>query len=83
MQTTISYNIPDEALDNILGMLGYSDEMGMQKEVFMNEAIKSVVIPAIADKFINIKHAEASKMIANIPHEIRGTVEKMISITTV
>lgn len=40
MQTTITYSVPEQELDGILAMLGYSNELGVSKEVFMNEAIK-------------------------------------------
>lgn len=72
MKTQITYNVPDSKLDEILGMLGYSEGMPITKEEFMNQAVSSVVIPAISDKFINIKQAQAQKMVA-----------AMISIETV
>ena len=83
MKTQITYNVPDEKLDEILGMLGYSEDMPITKEEFMNQAVSSVVIPAISDKFINIKQAEAQRAVTNIPKETIEAVTSMISITTV
>lgn len=83
MQTTITYNIPDVQLPTIIEMLGYDASSGIAKELFMNEAIKSAIIPAITDVFINIKQKEVSKISSAIPQETRATVESMISITTV
>lgn len=82
MQTTISYNVPEEQLDSILAQLGYTEEMG-EKEIFMNEAIKKVVLPAIADVFINARQAEIAKIEQKMPSEVHASVAKMLSITTV
>ena len=79
MKTTISYDIPETQLDSILDMLGYTEG---DKATFLNEAIRSVVIPAITDKFIVIKQLRAQETISHIPSETRQNVESMISITT-
>ena len=82
MQTTITYAIPDTMLDGILAQLGYTEEMG-SKEIFMNEAIKKVVLPAIADVFINAKQAQIARIAQAMPAEVHASVEQMLSITTV
>lgn len=79
MQTTITYNVPEEQLDSILAMLGYIE---WDKEAFMNEAIRGVVIPSISDKFINLKQAEISKLAHEMPAQVQAMVESMLSITT-
>ena len=79
MQTTISYNIPDEEVDSVLAMLGYTE---WSKEEFMNKAISDVIIPAISDVFTTIKQNQLSQMMAHIPSDVRSNVESMISITT-
>ena len=83
MQTTITYAIPDTMLDGILAQLGYTEEMGVSKELFMNEAIKKVVLPAIADVFINAKQAQIARIAQAMPAEVHASVEQMLSITTV
>lgn len=83
MQTTITYSVPEQELDGILEMLGYSNELGVSKEVFMNEAIKGVVLPAISDVFINIKQKEISKLSQEMPAQVRNNVNTMVSITTI
>lgn len=83
MQTTITYAIPDTMLDGILTQLGYSDNLGVSNEVYMNESIKKVVLPAIADVFINAKQAQIAKILAQMPAEVHASVEQMLSITTV
>lgn len=80
MKTTITYSVPDEEIDGILTMLGYTEG---SKEDFMNEAIKNVVLPAISDVFINIKQQEISKLSQAMPAQVRTNVENMVSITTV
>ena len=80
MQTTITYNIPEEKEDEILRLLGYTE---WNKSEFINERIKQVIFPAISDVFINAKQIILSNEIAKIPNSIRETVEEMISITTV
>jgi hypothetical protein len=82
MQTTIKYEVPDNMLDGILAQLGYSEELG-SKEIFMNEAITKVVLPAIADVFINTKQIELAKIAQSMPGEVHALVEQMLSITTV
>ena len=79
MKTIITYNVPDEEIDGILSMLGYVDG---DKAEFMNNAIKSVVLPAISDKFITIKQWIIAKMAQEMPQEVISTVGNMISITT-
>ncbi len=79
MQTTITYNVPEEQLESILAMLGYIEG---DKEAFMNESIYSVVIPAITDKFITIKQGELAKASSEMPAQVRGMVESMLTITT-
>lgn len=79
MQTTITYNVPENKLDGILSMLGYVEG---NKEEFMNNHISCVVLPAITDVFINLKQAEISKASAQMPNQVRGMVESMISIST-
>jgi hypothetical protein len=69
-------------LDGILSQLGYTEEMG-SKELYMNEAIKKVVLPAIADVFINAKQAQIAKIASDMPSEVRHSVAQMLSITTV
>lgn len=80
MQTTITYNVPDEDIEGILGMLGYTEG---SKEDFMNEAIKKVVLPAIAGVFINVKQEQIAKMSQSMPAEVHATVGQMLSIITV
>jgi hypothetical protein len=69
-------------LDGILAQLGYTEELG-SKEIFMNEAITKVVLPAIADVFINTKQIELAKIAQSMPAEVHALVEQMLSITTV
>ncbi len=83
MQTTISYAIPDAMLDGILIQLGYSDRIVISKEDFMNEAIKNVVTPAIANVFINMKQSQISDALAKMPSEVHASVSQMLSITTI
>ena len=83
MHTTITYAIPDTMLDGILVQLGYTTELGISKEIFMNEAIKKVVLPAIADVFINAKQAQLANLAQVMPAEVRTSVSQMLSITTV
>lgn len=80
MKTTITYSVPEQELDGILSTLGYSEG---NKEEFMNNAIKNVVLPAISDVFINIKQQEISKLSQEMPSQVRANVESMVSITTV
>jgi hypothetical protein len=82
MQTTIRYEVPDNMLDGILAQLGYSEDLG-SKEIFMNEAITKVVLPAIADVFINTKQIELAKIAQSMPSEVHALVKQMLSITTV
>lgn len=80
MQTTITYNVPEDKLEGILSMLGYTEG---NKEEFMNNHISCVVLPAITDVFINLKQAEISKVSAQMPSQVRAMVEAMVSIKTV
>jgi hypothetical protein len=70
-------------LDGILVQLGYTEEIGISKELYMNEAIKKVVLPAIADVFINAKQAQIAKIAQSMPAEVHASVAQMLSITTV
>lgn len=83
MKTTISYTVPDEMLKGILIQLGYSDTMEISEEEFMNQAIKNVVILAIAKVFVDLKQSQISEVLANMPAEVHTSVSQMLSITTV
>ncbi len=69
-------------LDGILAQLGYTDDL-WSKEDFMNESIKKIVLPAIADVFINAKQAQIAKIAQSMPAEVHASVKQMFSITTV
>lgn len=83
MHTTIIYDIPADYLEGILVQLGYSDTLGVSKELFMNEAIKKVVLPAIANVFINVKQAQIAQISQDMPAEVQESVSKMLSINTI
>lgn len=82
MKTQITYDVPDAILDSILAQLGYTESTNISKEEFMNEAIKKVVLPAIADVFINAKQAEIVKTANEMPAKVHASVAQMLSITT-
>jgi hypothetical protein len=83
MKTTITYNIPDSKIVEILFMLGYTPDMPCTKEDFMNEVMKKAVVGAVSMVFTDAKTNMIEKMKLKIPEEVHATVEQMLSITTV
>jgi hypothetical protein len=80
MQTTISYNIPEESLDWILELLGYSE---WSKEDFMNQKLTDVVIPSITNAFVELRRNKIQDELSKLSNETNKEVREMISITTV